>query len=183
MPAFRSRLSASQRRIYDRSDATTSIRLRASLPLRKSVETLADALASASSTAVTAVAQSIADEICAALDVTRVCVTVNGTRPSNPSGELHGLYTSTPGSTPTIQLWMLTAKRGQVVAYRTFLRTLLHEICHHLDYTLLGLADSFHSTGFYKRESSLFHQIGGSRIPQARKRSSAAPSRTASTHR
>ena len=35
-----------------------------------------------------------------------------------------------------ITLWMLTAKRGQVVAYRTFLRTLLHELCHHLDYTL-----------------------------------------------
>ncbi len=79
---------------------------------------------------------------------------------------------------------MLTAKRGQVVAFKTFLRTLLHEICHHLDYTLLDLPDSFHSRGFYKRESSLFHQIGASAVAaaQSRNSSSAAPSRTESTH-
>jgi uncharacterized damage-inducible protein DinB len=46
-----------------------------------------------------------------------------------------------------------------VVAFRTFLRTLLHELCHHLDYQHLRLADSFHTEGFYKRESSLFHQL------------------------
>ena len=47
----------------------------------------------------------------------------------------------------------------RVVAFRTFLRTLLHEACHHLDYTHLGLADSFHTEGFFKRESSLFYQL------------------------
>jgi hypothetical protein len=45
------------------------------------------------------------------------------------------------------------------VAFRTFLRTLLHEIVHHLDYELLKLADSFHTEGFFRRESSLFRQI------------------------
>ena len=54
---------------------------------------------------------------------------------------------------------MRTAKRRQVVAFRTYLRTLLHEVCHHLDYELLKLADSFHTEGFFKRESSLFKQI------------------------
>src|SRR5439155_694108 len=58
-----------------------------------------------------------------------------------------------------ITVWMLTAKRGQVVAFRTFLRTLLHELCHHLDYTLLHLRDSLHTQGFYQRESSLFHAL------------------------
>ena len=47
----------------------------------------------------------------------------------------------------------------QVVKFRTFLRTLLHELCHHLDYELLDLADSFHTEGFYKRESSLLRQL------------------------
>jgi hypothetical protein len=42
-----------------------------------------------------------------------------------------------------------------VVAFRTFLRTLLHEVCHHLDYTYLRLPDSFHTQGFFQRESSL----------------------------
>jgi hypothetical protein len=56
---------------------------------------------------------------------------------------------------------MRTARQRRVVAFRTFLRTLLHELCHHLDYQLLRLPDSFHTEGFYKRESSLFHQLMG----------------------
>ena len=56
---------------------------------------------------------------------------------------------------------MRTAKRSDVVAFKTFLRTLLHELCHHLDYEYLELEDSFHTQGFFKRESSLFHQIIG----------------------
>jgi len=48
-----------------------------------------------------------------------------------------------------------------VVKFRTFLRTLLHELGHHLDYEMLGLPDSFHTEGFYKRESSLLRQLLG----------------------
>lgn len=54
---------------------------------------------------------------------------------------------------------MRTARQRRVVAFRTYLRTLLHELCHHLDYQHLRLADSFHTQGFYQRESSLFHQL------------------------
>ena len=56
-------------------------------------------------------------------------------------------------------------------AYRTFLRTLLHELCHHLDYTYLHLRDSLHTQGFYQRESSLFAALGASR----RRRSGGTP--------
>ena len=52
-----------------------------------------------------------------------------------------------------------TAQRRQVVAFRTFLRTLLHELCHHLDYTLFELGYSFHTQGFYRRESNLMRQV------------------------
>jgi hypothetical protein len=54
---------------------------------------------------------------------------------------------------------MRTAKRGQVVAFRTFLRTLLHEVCHHLDYTYFHLRESYHTEGFFQRESSLFRAV------------------------
>jgi hypothetical protein len=54
---------------------------------------------------------------------------------------------------------MRTARLSRVVAFRTFLRTLLHEIGHHLDYTHLKLAESFHTEGFFRRESSLFRQL------------------------
>jgi hypothetical protein len=63
---------------------------------------------------------------------------------------------------------MRTAKQRRVVAFRTFLRTLLHEVGHHMDYALLGLRESFHTEGFYRRESSLFHQLvpsGGDTMP------------------
>jgi hypothetical protein len=54
---------------------------------------------------------------------------------------------------------MRTARYKKVVAFRSFLRTILHELCHHLDYEFLELADSFHTEGFFKRESSLFKQL------------------------
>jgi hypothetical protein len=68
---------------------------------------------------------------------------------------------------------MRTAKHRRVVAFRTFLRTLLHELCHHLDYELFGLDESFHTQGFYKRESSLFHQL----VPNRPQEDSPAPER------
>ncbi len=46
-----------------------------------------------------------------------------------------------------------------MVASKAFLRTLLHELAHHLDYEHFRFPDSFHTEGFYKRESSLFHQL------------------------
>ena len=112
-----------------------------------------------------ALAQRIADGICAALGVPAVRVRVAARRPPLRGGELQGLYTPANGSRrDVVTVWMLTAKRGQVVAYRTFLRTLLHELCHHLDYTLLRLRDSLHTQGFYQRESSLFHALGAADV-------------------
>ena len=161
MPNFRHRLTRAQQRIYDRSNATASIRLPATSRLREAVSALPAILQSADRAHVTRAAQVIADEISRIVQVARVRVVVNGSRPANARGELHGLYTPADGASATITVWMITAKRRQVVAFKTFLRTLLHEICHHLDYALLRLPDSFHTDGFYQRESSLFHQIGG----------------------
>jgi len=163
VPGFRHRLTRPQQRVYDRSDAIASVPLRATARLRQAVALLPAMLQSADRRRVEACAQLICDEITTILRIPAVHIAVNGTRPSNARGELHGLYTPRPsgaGRSATITVWMITAKRGQVVAFKTFLRTLLHEICHHLDYALLGLPDSFHTDGFYKRESSLFYQIG-----------------------
>jgi hypothetical protein len=88
-----------------------------------------------------------------------VDVGVLAVRPTLREAELHGLYTREPGRRARIRVWMRTVRYKRVVAFRTFLRTLLHEVCHHLDYTHLKLADSFHTEGFFKRESSLFYQL------------------------
>jgi hypothetical protein len=98
----------------------------------------------------------------AGLKVSPLRAEVLAVRPSKNWGELHGLYTPAEHGRPArATVWMRTAQRRQVVAFRTFLRTLLHEVCHHLDYDLLRLPDSFHTEGFYKRESSLLKQILG----------------------
>jgi hypothetical protein len=168
VPNFRHRLTRAQQRAYDRSNASSSIGLRATVRLRQAVAAFPAALQSAERARVEQLSQLIADEITATLHVPLVRIVVSGTRPTNARGELHGLYTlSTNGRGATIKLWMITAKRGKVVAFKTFLRTLLHEICHHLDYALLQLPDSFHTDGFYQRESSLFHQIGGAAADSA----------------
>ena len=54
---------------------------------------------------------------------------------------------------------MRTAAKQQVVAFKTFLRTVVHEVGHHLDYELLKLEETFHTDGFYKRESSLANAL------------------------
>ena len=60
---------------------------------------------------------------------------------------------------------MRTASREQVVKFRTFLRTLVHEACHHLDYELFKLAETFHTQGFYNRESALVRELLGEEKP------------------
>jgi hypothetical protein len=54
---------------------------------------------------------------------------------------------------------MRTAQRHDIVKPKTFVRTLMHELGHHLDYALLKLGDSYHTRGFFQRESSLVHAL------------------------
>ncbi len=164
MPNFRHRLSAAQRRIYDRSNAVSSIQLRVSPRLARAVSLLPVALGGDYPTEgqrrskVSKVTQVICDEICKAKRIGPPRVLVKGARPIHEADEYHGLYVS-EGHSHEITLWMYTAKRRQVVAPRTLLRTLLHEVAHHLDFTVLDLEESFHTDGFFKRESSLVHQL------------------------
>jgi hypothetical protein len=162
-PAWYRRLPPSLQRVAAASDRVTSLPVQSGPALAEAVSLLPGALQSEQPAQVEAVAQRIADGVCGALGVSRPRVRVDGQRPHDRRGELHGLYLPANGSgRDRITLWMRTAKRGQVVAYRTFLRTLLHELCHHLDYTYLHLKDSLHTQGFYQRESSLFAALGAS---------------------
>ena len=168
-PAWYRRLPPALRRVAVASDRVPSLPIRPGPALFQAVAELPDVLAAARVVEVQVLAQRIADGVCSAMGVPRVWVRVAARRPHDRRGELHGLYT--PGLPPArdvITLWMFTAKRAQVVAARTFLRTLLHELCHHLDYTFLKLRDSLHTQGFYQRESSLFAALGADRIDSTR---------------
>src|SRR5262245_25149198 len=167
-PAWYRRLPPALQRVAAQSDRVTSLPLRAGPSLQDAVHALPDALRSERPAAVEAIAQLIADGVCRGLGVSTLRIRVEGQRPHDRRGELHGIYLPGNGNgRDRITLWMRTAKRGQVVAYRTFLRTLLHELCHHLDYAYLHLADSLHTQGFYQRESSLFAALGGAAVDAA----------------
>lgn len=153
------RLSPRSQAIYRQSDRVGEIRLPRPEPLQHVVGVLREALLSEDRPLVEGTADRLCRGIAERLRVPPVAVAVLPVRPRAEWGELHGLYTSEAGRTPRIQLWMRTARHRRVVAFRTFLRTLLHEVCHHLDYRYLKLADSFHTEGFFKRESSLFRQL------------------------
>src|SRR5207302_6678351 len=146
--------------IYRRSDALKQIRLPQPSALWPQVEKLRTALAADARPAVQTAAQALCLGACGMLDVAPVRVEVLALRPRFTGGELHGLYRPAEDRRlASIQVWMRTAARGRVVAFRTFLRTLLHELVHHLDMTLLGFECSFHTQGFFQRESSIFHQL------------------------
>ncbi|MFQ5600327.1 MAG: hypothetical protein ACE5G2_07210 [Candidatus Krumholzibacteriia bacterium] len=153
------RLSARQRRIYDKSDAVGSLRMPSPERLAPHIEAVARELGRADRAATETAVRRFTMALLEALRVPGVRVRVLAARPSHDWGELHGLYEPEEGRKPLVTVWMRTAQRRQPVAFKTFLRTLLHEIGHHLDYELLGLEDSFHTQGFYKRESSLFRQL------------------------
>ena len=74
------------------------------------------------------------------------------------SYELFGDYTP---ETMLIRAWMRTAIRKEVTSFGTFLSTLCHEFCHHLDYQKFGFLDSWHTRGFYERSAVLYHFLRG----------------------
>ena len=157
---YYTRLTRHQQKIYRHSDEVSSIRLRQLSKLRPLVQSLAAALEAESRPAIARACRDLASALTGGLELPPVRVSVLARRPKKDWGELHGLYEPAKGRRRAhVSVWMRTAKREQVVAFRTFLRTLLHELCHHLDYELLKLEDSFHTQGFYQRESSLFQQL------------------------
>jgi hypothetical protein len=148
-----------QQAIYRRSDAITEIRLPQAERFAAAIDAVEAALLGDDRAATQAASERVINGLMAVLGAPPVRVEVLAARPHARWGELHGLYTAERGKRPKIQLWMRTAKQKRVVAFRTYLRTLLHEVGHHLDYTVLRLEESYHTEGFYKRESSLFHQL------------------------
>jgi hypothetical protein len=154
--AYYARLSPARQRIYRRSDAIERLDLPGAVVVASSIEGLRASLATDDRTAVQTHAQALIDALVAGYRVPRIRVRVLAKRPADDHGELHGLYEPEDGATPArITVWMRTAARKDVVAFKTFLRTLVHELCHHLDYELYRLEETFHTEGFYKRESTL----------------------------
>ena len=152
-------LSPSQKAVYRKSDRVTSLPLPEKESLRLLVRKLKDALGKEQANMVLQASRDLCRAICQSLGVESVDVKILSKRPNRSGEELMGTYSEREDRPAEIVVWMRTAKRKQVVAVKTFLRTLLHELCHHLDYAQLKLDDSFHTEGFFRRESHLFAQL------------------------
>jgi len=67
-------------------------------------------------------------------------------------------------NTKAIRVWMRTAVRKEVTSFGTFLSTLCHEFCHHLDFHRFGFGNSWHTRGFYHRAGALYHHANGTPV-------------------
>lgn len=167
-------LSKKQQSAYRASDAAGEIVLPAAAyeglkvkttRLRGTLSMATQSLEGGELLAVEGAARDLVRGVCEALKVSVPEVRVHEVRPRGAYGELHGLTTrwthrqGTGEDKTRIEVWMKTAIGDHVVAFKTFLRTLCHELVHHLDYALLKLEDSLHTEGFFRRESGLMRQL------------------------
>lgn len=157
--AYYQKLSARHKKIYRDSDRIEKVEIPQLEALQESVVELKKALEGGRRLPTQKAAQGLMDHLTKLLGVSSLSVKVLERRPSWASGELHGLYEAGERGPRVVSVWMRTAQRAQVVKFKTFLRTLLHELCHHLDYEHFKLGESFHTEGFFKRESSLLRQL------------------------
>src|SRR5262249_55124957 len=130
--AYFERLTRRQQAIYLQSDVIAALPLSRPEPLRPLVAELGRALDGGDRRLTETATQRLAPDPARALGVPPVRVKVLAARPHARWGDLHGLY-ETPGrrgEPPLITLWMRTARQKRVVAFRTYLRTLLHEMGH-----------------------------------------------------
>jgi hypothetical protein len=156
------RLSPARQRTYRKSDAITRIELRDAAALGPLARSIEPALATGEPGRAQAACQALVDALNAQLGTPPVRARVLARRPSDAGGELHGLYEpDNDGKVARVSVWMRTAARDDVVKFRTFLRTLVHEMCHHFDYELYRLPETFHTEGFYARESALVRDLLG----------------------
>jgi hypothetical protein len=158
--AYYDRLSPAQKRTYRRSDELGALALPPDVDCGTIVASVRESLASDRRAPLQRACQALCDELTAGYHVPPVRLLVLARRPSDDYGELHGLYEPEEGRRiARITVWMRTAAKQQVVAFKSFVRTVVHEVAHHLDYELFALDETFHTEGFYKRESSLANAL------------------------
>lgn len=169
--AYYDRLSAKDKATYRRSDAIAEVPLPDVAALVPLVRALDDALGTGKRPRVATAVTALIGGILRQLGAPPVKVHVREVRPDLEDAELHGLYTfATEDKPPRLEVWMRTRAHEQVVKFRTFLRTIVHELLHHLDVTIFQMNDSFHTEGFFRRESSVVRALLGEQKRPPRQR-------------
>ncbi|HEY9788470.1 MAG TPA: hypothetical protein V6D17_23980 [Candidatus Obscuribacterales bacterium] len=145
---------------YLRSDAMRSMHLPSAQPLRDLAMQLKEALSTEDKPAIKRICISMLTELSAAYAVAQPPFKLLNARPRKVRSDW---VTETFGDydfdTMLIRLWMRTAVQKKPTSYGTFLSTLCHEFCHHLDVAAFGLPNTFHTRGFYERAGALYHHV------------------------
>ena len=133
--AYYDRLSPAQQASHlsqERRDRSTLALPEA--PGRGPVLAIAEALENDKRAAVQRAAQALIDALVRGFAVPPIAVRVLAVRPPT-TRELHGLYEPNEDDRRRrSRCGCAPAQKRQVVAFRSFLRTLVHEFLHHLDY-------------------------------------------------
>jgi hypothetical protein len=146
-----------------KSDSLSTLPLPADERLREVAQPLEEALKQETTTRVRSVCSAFLNVAADFYGVQRPPIVVLAARPLRVreggwASELFGDYAP---QTSQIRVWMRTAVRKQVTSFGTFLSTLCHEFCHHLDYQRFQFSDSWHTRGFYERTAVLYHHARG----------------------
>ena len=145
-----------------KSDSLMSLPLPSDSCLHEQAKLIASALAEGTTTGLEPACAAFLNLAADFYGVERPGIRVFAARPLRVregwSSELFGDYSP---ETFQIRVWMRTAVRKQVTSKGTFLSTLCHEFCHHLDYQRFKFADSWHTRGFYERTAALYHHASG----------------------
>ena len=154
--------SVSKRAEFDRSDKMTSLPLPGDRRLHELALGIESVLSSESTTQVRDACNAWLEEAAQFFEVPRPTIQVLDARPlrvyETGVSELFGDYQL---KTALIRVWMRTAVQKRVTSSGTFLNTLCHEFCHHLDILRLSFPFSFHTRGFYHRTAVLYHYCRG----------------------
>lgn len=145
---------------YDASDA---LRTFAPPPPPEAVQLatarLLEAVAGGGTTDVRKASDAVLEPLAEFFGVAPPTVRVLGVRPHtvHEGVTTYQLFGDYQPQTAKIRVWMRTAIQQKVSSPRSFLATLLHEFCHHLDCAQLAWPESFHTRGFYERIDQLYH--------------------------
>jgi len=152
---------ASRKQEYDRSDAMRILDLLPPPePARSQALKIKAALAAEKQKELQAACKELLETLAAAYNIAPPTIKILATRPRKVTESwVYETFGDYDPETTQIRLWMRTAIQKKATSYGTFLSTLCHEFCHHLDMVSLDLPETFHTRGFYERTAYLYHHI------------------------
>lgn len=142
-------------RDYERSNDVLELSVVPEPEARSAASVLREALLANDKALVEQASQSIVTSLCHSIGARDLLVKVGYKRLVRGRVQYYGFC----GKDGYMTLYFRTGKTNKPVAHKTYLRTLVHELTHHLDWVHLRLLHSFHTKGFYGRVKSLYQGL------------------------